>query len=113
MKDSIPASYRKKVGQPLVAFKYDVAIGTKWHNTRKYAHMSTAELDVIRAQPCNCHAIEDKFQRMEHLRTSDPSILPGQTLPQVCAMGAEFRLCCLQHLTLLGKLKSGPACLAA
>ena len=53
--------------------------------------MSTAELNVIRTQPCNCHTIEDKFKRMGQLCTSDPNILPGQTLPRVCAMGAEVR----------------------
>lgn len=91
VKASIPASYRKKIGQPLVAFKYDVAIKTKWHNTRKYAHMSTAELDIIRTQAHDCHAIEDSYKRMGHLRTSDPSILPGHTLPQICTMGTRFR----------------------
>ena len=88
---SIPASYRKKVGQPLIAFKYDRAIGTQWHNTRKYAHMSTVELNAIRTRPCNCHLIDDKYKRKGHLRTSDPSILPGEVLPKISSMGSKFR----------------------
>ncbi len=89
---SIPLQYRKKVGTPLVAFKYEKPIGMQWHNTRRYAHMSDTELADIRTQPCGCHLIDARFKEGGHLRTSDPYVLPDRgSLRQLCAMGAKFR----------------------
>lgn len=95
---SIPAAYRRKVGRPQVAFKYDDPIGTRWVNARKVAHMSEQALHDIRSQPCGCHLIPEQYKVAGHLRTSDPSVLPGDGLPHICAMGAKYRPTHLTHV---------------
>ena len=90
--NSNPAHYKQKIGQPLVAFKYGTPIGVQWHNTKRFAHMSEAELDAIRNAPFACHLIPDKYKASGHLRTADPEFCSTPNSRQACAMGSKFRL---------------------
>ncbi len=96
---AIAPDHRAQVGDLLVAYKYDDPIGRMWRNTKRYAFMSSTELDRLRTEPCGCCNIagryKSSYQGQQHLLTSDPHILCSLTdtgnLEQVCSMGAKYR----------------------
>ena len=59
---TIPAHLRQAVGKPLLVFKYDMALGLLFINTREYTHLKEAELNDIRSKSCGCDSIADEFK---------------------------------------------------
>ena len=64
-----------------------------WIDTKSIALLSESELGDIRTGDCRCDLIADSFKDTPsgNLRASDPTVLPGSKLPQLCAMGAKYR----------------------
>ena len=80
-----------------VAYCYDTPIGRRWHNVKRYALMTSDELNRLRAEPCGCGAVSGEFTSdaltpgTSHLLTTDPTVLPTPNLQRVCQMGSKYR----------------------
>ena len=94
---SIAPAHRDLVEDCLVAYRYDTPIGRRWHNVKRYALMTHAELNKLRREACGSNAIPGELKSdaltpgESHLLTTDPHVLPTPNLQRVCQMGSKYR----------------------
>ncbi|DBA82066.1 TPA: hypothetical protein ACH3X2_006810 [Trebouxia sp. C0005] len=89
--DAILPAHRPLVGSFTVGYRYDHPIGRQWHNTKRYAFMTSAQWHAIRTAPCGCSRIASRYKLGDHLLTSHPDLLPTCNLQHVCRLGSKYR----------------------
>ena len=60
--DAILPEHRQLIGHFIVGYKYEHPVGRRWRNTKRYAFLTSSQLQSIRTAPCGCSRVADRYK---------------------------------------------------